>query len=52
MVFAKGLKDDGDHRHDGFDNTELKSRLENTIKMQNKTQVRVAGRGRRGEYEG
>lgn len=45
MVFAKGLKDDGDHRHDGFDNTELESRLENTIKMQNKT----SESGREGE---
>lgn len=27
MIFAKGLQEDGDDGHDGFDDTELKSGL-------------------------
>lgn len=30
MIFAKGLQDDGDDCHDGFDDAELESRLEDT----------------------
>lgn len=33
MIFAKGLQDDGDDSHDGFDNAELQSRLENTLQF-------------------
>lgn len=31
VIFAIGLQDDGDDCHDGFDNTELESRLESTL---------------------
>lgn len=30
VIFAEGLQDDGDGCHDGFNNTELESRLEDT----------------------
>lgn len=33
MIFAIGLQDDGDDCHDGFDNAELESRLENTLQF-------------------
>lgn len=33
VIFAKGLQDDGDDCHDGFDNAELESRLENTLQF-------------------
>lgn len=33
MIFAIGLQDDGDDCHDGLDNTELESRLENTLQF-------------------
>lgn len=38
MIFAKGLQDDGDDCHDGFDNAELESRLENTLQFRMKHQ--------------
>lgn len=37
MIFAKGLQDDGDDGHDGFDHAELESRLENNITIQKET---------------
>ncbi len=46
MIFAKGLQDDGDDCHDGFDNTELQSRLENTL------QFRMRHRNKQGHHEG
>ena len=33
VIFATGLQDDGDDCHDGFDNAELESRLENTLQF-------------------
>ena len=33
MIFAKGLQDDGDDCHDGFDRAELESRLEDTQQL-------------------
>lgn len=33
MIFAIGLQDDGDDSHDGFDDAELQSRLENTLQF-------------------
>lgn len=46
MIFAKGLQDDGDDCHDGFDNAELESRLENTL------QFRVRHPNKQGHHEG
>lgn len=37
MVFAIGLQDDGDDGHDGFDDAELQSRLENTLQFRRQT---------------
>lgn len=36
MIFAKGLQDDGDDCHDGFDNAELESCLENKLQFRMK----------------
>lgn len=37
MIFAIGLQDDGDDGHDGFDDAELQSRLENTLQFRRQT---------------
>lgn len=37
MIFAVGLQDDGDDGHDGFDDAELQSRLENTLQFRRQT---------------
>ncbi len=46
MIFAKGLQDDGDDCHDGFDSAELESCLENTL------QFRVRHPNKQGHHEG
>lgn len=37
MIFAVGLQDDGDDGHDGFDDAELQSCLENTLQFRRQT---------------
>lgn len=44
MIFAKGLQDDGDDGHDGFDHAELESRLENNITIQKETHKKKKGK--------
>lgn len=41
MIFAVGLQDDGDDGHDGFDDAELQSRLENTLQFRRQTGERA-----------
>lgn len=40
MIFAIGLQDDGDDGHDGFDDAELQSCLENTLQIRRQTSKR------------
>lgn len=44
MIFAIGLQDDGDDGHDGFDDAELQSRLENTLQFRRQTSKHGARR--------